>query len=154
MGLFSHPNSPYYYFTFTVEGKRVSGSTGTANKTLAKQICETKKTDCLRGKSGIVKAPRIPFPDLKAKFLEWSKSHKRSYKRDVVLSGHLESFFGKKDIADITSLDVEQYKAKRSQLVKGATVNREVACLKRMYNLALNRGLAQNNPAKGVEFFK
>ena len=34
-----------------------------------------------------------------------------------------------------------------------ATVNREVACLKRMYNLAIRWEMAESNPVQGVDFF-
>ncbi len=154
MGIYKHPNSPYFHYTFTVHGKRISGSTRTNNKTLAKQIAESHKIDLLRNQHDIKKSKRIALADLAEKFLSWSQSHKRSFQRDVSLVRHLLEFFGKKELADISSLDVEAYKTHRIKFVSGSTVNREVACLKRMYNLAIQWGLAHENPAKGVTFFR
>ncbi len=154
MGVYLRNGSPYWYYSFTVHGRRYSGSTQTESKTLARQIADTKKTDLLRDQVALKIVKRMTLDELAKEFLEWSKSHKRSYGRDVVLTGHLSAFMGKKDIADITSLDVEAYKKRRVQEVKGATVNREVACLKRMFNLAIKWGHTGSNPVKGVEFFK
>lgn len=154
MGVYKRNGSPYWYYSFMVHDRRVSGSTKTQNKTLARQIAEAKKTDLLRGDAGLKVVRKMTLDALAKEFLEWSKSHKRSYRRDVVLVGHLSAFFGKKDIADISSLDVEAYKKRRVQEVKGSTVNREVACLKRMFNLASKWGHIDSNPVKGVEFFK
>jgi site-specific recombinase XerD len=97
-----------------------------------------------------------PFESLVNKFLEWSKSHRKSssYKRDVVLTGHLLKFFGKRDISDISILDVEAYQNHREQSVSKSTVNREVSCLGRMYNLAIRWKKADKNPVEHVDFFK
>lgn len=47
---------------------------------------------------------------------------------------------------------IEGYKRDRLEKVKGPTVNRELACLKHMYTLAIKWGMAPENPVKGVEF--
>ncbi len=38
--------------------------------------------------------------------------------------------------------------------VSNATVNRELACLKRMYSLGIKWGKARNNPVKSVDFLE
>lgn len=154
MGIYRRHGSPYWYYSFTVHGRRISGSTKALNKTLARQIAEAKKIDLLRDQVNLKVKRRMPLQELASEFLDWSKAHKRSYKRDVVLAGHLTTFMGSKDIVDISSLDVEEYKKKRVKEVKGSTVNREVACLKRMFNLAIKWGYLDSNSVKGVAFFK
>ncbi len=154
MSVYRRAGSPYWYFSYTIHGKKVEGSTRTKNKTLAKQIAATRKADFLREKSEIKAAKRMPFNALADEFLEWSKANKRSYSRDVTLVGHLVQFIGKKDISDISSIDVERYKRVRVKAVSSSTVNREVACLKRMFNLAMTWDYAQSNPVQGIEFFR
>ena len=152
MGIYKHPNSPYWYYSFTVNGKRITGSTKTTKKSLAKQIYETVKADYLRNRHGIQKKKTITLKRLTEQFLEWSKANKSSFDRDEIYVDHLLSFFGsKKDISDITSFDVEKYKLKRVKEVAPATVNKEVGCLRRMYNLAIQWGLASENPTSGVK---
>jgi integrase len=56
---------------------------------------------------------------------------------------------------DITPVDIEGYKLHRRQKVSGATVNRELALLKRMFNLAIDWDLyLGSNPVRKVKFFQ
>ena len=80
----------------------------TSNKTLARQIYEAKKVDCLRNGASLEIRQRITFPTIRERFLEGSKLHKRSYGRDVILVNHLTKFFGNRLLEDITPLEVEQ----------------------------------------------
>jgi site-specific recombinase XerD len=49
---------------------------------------------------------------------------------------------------------IEKYKAERIKYVKPATVNRELACLKCMFNKAIQWGKLDGNPMKRVKLFK
>ena len=51
-------------------------------------------------------------------------------------------------------MGVEKYKRRRKKQVSGSTVNREVARLKRMFNLAVQWDLTAKSPLEGVTFFK
>ena len=58
-------------------------------------------------------------------------------------------------MTDITPPDIEGYKLHRRKQVSGATVNRELALLKRMFNLAINWDLyLASNPVRKVKFFQ
>lgn len=135
MGIRKHPNSPFWHFKFTVNGTTVTGSTKTKNKTLARQIYAAKRTDFLRGKNDIPKIEKTSLPELATLFLKWSQANKKSYARDRILVNHLIKFFGKRNCDDISSFDVERYKTYRIKKVSPSTVNREIACLSRMYTL-------------------
>ena len=154
MSIYRHHGSPYWYYSYTINGQRIEGSTRTTSKTLARQIAATRKADFLRRGNEVKVMKRTPFRALADEFLKWSNTHKRSYPRDIILVGHLSRFFGNRDISDISCVDVETYKKRRVGSVSGSTVNREVACLKRMFNLAMRWNMSETNPVKGVEFFK
>lgn len=154
MGIHKHPNSPYWHYKFTVNGKTISGSTKTKNKTFARQIYETTRTDYLRNGNSLQKTENISLQDLVDEFMEWSKANKITWDRDIIFVGHLLKFFGNRDISDITGYDVEKFKAYRVKKVSSTTVNKEVACLRRMYNLAIQWGKATENPTKGVKKFR
>ena len=49
---------------------------------------------------------------------------------------------------------VEKYKVHRLDNVKPATINRELACLKHIFNMAMKWGKASENPVKGIRLFK
>jgi integrase len=66
-------------------------------------------------------------------------------------------------LRDITPATVEAYRQKRlsepsgrtpSTLTKPATVNREIACFKTIFNKAVKDGKAERNPAQGVKLLK
>lgn len=69
---------------------------------------------------------------------------------------HLEEFFrAERQLGDITPPDIEGYKLHRRRQVSGATVNRELALLKRMFNLAIDWDLyLSSNPLRKVKSFQ
>jgi integrase len=69
---------------------------------------------------------------------------------------HLSTFFrGQRQLTDINAPDIEGYKLYRHALVSGSTVNRELALLKRMFNLAIAWDLYLDlNPFRKVKFFR
>ncbi len=107
---------------------------------------------------------RTLFKDLAAWYLELPEvKAKRSYKRDKELIANLLPHFGDKLLKDITPALVEAYRQRRlsessrrtpQTLTKPATVNREVACLKTIFNKAVKNGKAEKNPAHGVNHLK
>ena len=70
-------------------------------------------------------------------YLEYSKVNKRSgtHRREIDLTNVLLTFFRGKCLNEINPFLIERYKKERTKKVKPATVNREVACLKNMYNM-------------------
>lgn len=101
------------------------------------------------------------FNDLAAWYLELpGVKAKRSYQKDQMHAVKLTAFFGDRLLKDITPALVEAYKQKRltepsgrspQNLPRPATVNRELACLKTIFNKAVKNERAERNPAKGVK---
>jgi integrase len=96
----------------------------------------------------------LELPEVKAK---------RSHRRDKELIANLHPHFGDKLLKDITPALVESYRQKRlsepsrrtpQTFTKPATVNREVACLKTIFNKAVKNGKAERNPVFGVKHLK
>jgi integrase len=88
---------------------------------------------------------------------------KRSYDRDKRSLKLLMPFFGDRLLKDITPGVVEAYRQKRlaspsgrspKNLTKPATVNREIACLKTIFNKAIKDGKAERNPCQGVKMLR
>ena len=88
--------------------------------------------------------------------MEYAKVNKRSWLRDEQLLGHLQNYFGRDvRLAEIEVARIEGYKIERRNKVSGSTVNRELALLKRMFNLAIDWGdFADRNPVCRVRFFR
>jgi integrase len=107
-------------------------------------------------------------PDAKTSFNELATWYlalpevraKRSYDRDKRTMLKLLPFFGDRLLKDINSALVEAYKQKRlaepsyrKHQTKPATVNRELACLKTIFNKGKD-GKTERNPVNGVKMLK
>jgi integrase len=79
----------------------------------------------------------------------------RSSLSDECTLKHLSRFFGGKALSEISSFMVEKYKLTRKEEGAGpATINRELGCLRHMFNMALKWKKAQINPVREVKFLK
>jgi hypothetical protein len=91
------------------------------------------------------------------------QQQKRSWTRDRTSITILKAYFGGKYVTELTPALIERYRtwcketiSRRGRLVTPATVNRELACLKRMFNVArqglivLKRGIPAENPVAAV----
>jgi integrase len=105
--------------------------------------------------------PKLIFSEAADAFLDFSRSRKKSFHRDGQLVGHLKEFFGDRLLGSLTLDQIEKYvvfrrdqRQQSGRELKGATLNREVACLKTIIRRAvLNRQL-DRNPIEGLKLFK
>lgn len=143
-----------WYVEFSHGGKRIRRlARGAETKTEAKAFLREIERQIDRGDYIPKKKKEILFELWADKFFEWSKLNKRSWKRDKIFMRHLKSFFKGKLLQGISPMLIEDYKKKRKADVSGATVNRELSCLKHMLNKAIDEGILMKNPVKKVRFF-
>ncbi len=104
-------------------------------------------------KSGIKEIKFNEFADLYLK--DYAMVVKESWKSDYYyLKANLIPYFGCRLLSEIRQYLIEKYKAKRiDDGVQRSTVNRELACLKKMYNKAIDWEYAKENPVIKVKFF-
>lgn len=101
------------------------------------------------------KKPNRLFKDVAKEFLEkYSKTTKKSWKNDEDRINNLNPFFGNKYLDEIDTFMVQKYQAQRRKEVSGSTVNRELACMKSIFNKAIDWGWATVNPVRGIKFFR
>jgi integrase len=155
MGIRKRGNA--YVLDYYVNGRRVRETIGTSKKQ-AENILSKRKTDIIENKYfDIRKKHRILFEDFAKEFLELhSKVNKRPRvaRRDFFLMNRLGTHFNGRYLSEITPQSIERYKAERITLVAPATVNRELACLKCMFNKAIEWSKAYDNPVRKVKLFK
>jgi len=151
-----------WYVDYYFDGRRIREVAG--SKKDAELALKAAEVDALRGKLLFKRERKITFENFAEKeYLEHAKVHKKSWDRsDRVYLNRLIPFFKGKILCRITPKLIEDYKRLRideykkrnkTKKVKPATVNRELACLKRMLNLAKKWGYIDENPAKDVDFF-
>ena len=145
-----------WYIDFTFNKKRIRQFGGytkeQARNTLAKMRIE-KLDERLGFKK--LRQPDVDFVEFAREFIEiYSKQNKKSWERDEFSLISLSPFFKGKTIQDIGPEFVERYKAKRKTEVSPATVNRDLAFLKTMFNKAVEWGRLESSPVANVKKFK
>lgn len=150
-------NGTWYMCYVDPTGKYVRESTGTKMKTEAAAMLQAVKTDIRRGKFDFTSDKTMKFEKLAEKYInDYSKGEgeKKSWKRDQASIKRLNEHFSGMDIAKISKKDALDYKKKRREDVSGKTVNRELACLRHMFNKAIDWGFIRVNPIARIELYK
>jgi len=155
MGLFKKGED--WYIDYYYMGRRKREKIG-PNKTLARRALYKRKSQIVENKFFDMKnKQKVKFEDFAPTYLELhSRLNKKPLvaERDEGLIKNLSSHFAGRYLYAIAPDDIEKYKADRSKQVAPATVNRELACLKSMYNKAIEWGKADDNPVRKVKFFR
>ncbi len=153
MGIYRRRN--VWWITYHDQNRRrVQESSHSTIRRDAERLHALRKSEVLRG---VYREPvKIRLESFAERYMEYAKTNKRSWLRDQQLLKPLKEFFRpERQLADITAPDIEGYKLHRRKQVSGATVNRELALLKHMFNLAINWDLyAGSNPLRKVKFFQ
>ena len=158
MAVYRKAGSPYWWYSFTYKGKRVFASTGATDHKVAKIVYLRERNAAIERRATGELAP-IKLKDLFARFLEYSKTNKKSYRYDVVITKTLTNFFGDRLAHEVTQHEVERFKSYRKTIVvgdhfmSGARINRDLSLLKTIYNRGIEWGLIESNPVARVKFF-
>lgn len=142
-----------WYSDFWFQGQRYTKSWGAITKTVAKEKDRKFRTEVKEGKHSQKLKP-ILFETFKEKYLAHARVNKKpkSATRNEVSIKMLMPHFKGNLISSIHPFQVEQYK--KDRLDKGtspATVNRDIACLRNMMNMAVQWGYLQINPVAKVK---
>jgi len=155
---FKKGDSKVYWIEYYVDGRRKRERIG-ASKKLAEMTLSKRKVALAEGrKLDLVKGKRITLKELTKDYLDYARQNKRSYERDETSVEHLLNFFGNASVASITPRKIELYMEarlnqvnKKGNKLKPATVNREIACLKHIFNRAIRDDKIEVNPATKVK---
>lgn len=149
----------YWYIRYSIgKGKEKwesIGEVGSITKTVAQQKLEERKRQVRLGQLDMIGVEIPILRDFSKTYLTYVKEviKKKSSRRDEISVAHLNSFFGNLKLSTITPKDVLDYQTKRlKDGMKPATVNRELACLKALLNVARQRGnFFGDNPVSKVK---
>jgi len=146
-----------WYIDYYFKGRRKRKKVGPSKKLAETVLGDVQVKIAKREYLGILEEKKILFEDFIETYKEYSKANKarNSYERDLTSLNSLKPVFGSLFLFEITPQAVEEYKAKRLQEgVTPATINREVSCLKHIFNKAIEWGVVSKNPVKGVRLLK
>lgn len=145
-----------YFIDYRVNGKRKREKIGPSKK-LAEDVLRKRKVEIAENKFlDVNKEQRIKFKDFAHTYLEThAKPNKRSWQTtDRHYLKRLVPFFGEKYLYEINPMMIERFKAERKAEVSVASVNRELALLKCMFNKAIDWNMTKENPVRKVKLFK
>ena len=146
--------STAWFYDFMLSGVRYRGVAG-STKTQAMRAQEKIRTKVLGGKYELENDIKNPKIEEFAKVYLQRREHIRSRKRDELSVKTLLSFFEGKYLASIGPSLIQDYIVKRrGEKVANSTINRELACLKCMLNLAVKWGDTLTNPMKQVDLLE
>ncbi len=142
-----------YWVRIWVDGKDTWKAAGKDLKQ-AKEVLREAETDADRGRLGLPKRPKaITLLVFHKEYLTWAEAHKESWKRDRLSLKHLLPTFGTLNLSQVNKSRVEAYMRDRKTKVAGPTVNREIACLRKVLSYAVEQGHLEVNPLRGVTMF-
>ena len=139
-----------WWVRYVYQGQLIRQSIG-PDRRLAEQALQAIRGDIVRGAFRLRRIEeRRSFAEMVVEYMK-IKSAKRSLARDAASFKNLLPVFCKKPLHLITTREVEGYARDRSVKVKGATINRELALLRHLFNIAMDNGYTDQNPARAIK---
>lgn len=128
------------YIKYYVEGKPIYEATGTKNKVEARRLLQVRLGQLAEGRFLGPAAERVTLNELIEGLLnDYITNGKRSLKWvRIKVTKHVLPYFTGRRAHEVTTSDIQSYTKERQEAgASNAEINRELALLKRAYNLAL-----------------
>ncbi len=137
--IYRRKNSKFWWIKYSKRGKAFFESSGSEKRTVAEKILKLREGEIAQGKLPGVVFERVLFDELAEDFkTDYKVNEKDTLKKAERNVGYLVKAFGGMRATDITTAAIKQYIAKRMEDgMSNATINRELAALKRMFRLAI-----------------
>jgi site-specific recombinase XerD len=136
-----------WYIEFVAGNRTVRESTDFTKRTDAAEFLKKRIADAFGGK--IVLSRNVTFEDLRNLIvIDYQNNGRKSYAElKSTRLPRLDAVFGGTKAIDITTAAIERYKSLRlTDKAANATINRELASLKRMFRLGLRQGMVATMP--------
>jgi site-specific recombinase XerD len=136
-----------WYIEFVAGNRTIREATEYTNRSDAAEFLKKRVSEALGGK--IVLAKNVTYDDLRALIITDYTNNGRKSLGDLKSTRmpRLDAVFSGTKAIDITTTSVERYKTLRLKDGSApATVNRELASLKRMFRLGLRQGMVATMP--------
>ena len=156
-----------WYADFRVRGKRYRKKLDAQNKAQAKSLAQKLYNDVVNNQYELLgKNKSMTLKKLSEEYIQSAKMKKRSWDRDELSLSHILNMevdgkkLGEYNIEDITPKHILTYQEKRKRELDAkfdaagdsqrdrnyASINREIACLKHIFYLAIDWEYTEKNP--------
>ena len=137
-----------WWIQYSVRGRRFRESSGSRSRTEAERLLQERLKAAAQGKPVGPSAGKATFEQLAQILLDdYRVNARRSLERVDDALGHLRGFFDGVDAVEITSDRIASYISwRQEQGAASATINRELAALRRAFRLAQKAGMVAFRP--------
>lgn len=137
-----------YWVSYYHRGKEFRESSESDNESIAKKLLKKRIGEVAQGRLRGANQERATFDDLaQALLADYQINGRRSARSARLSISHLRKFFGFDRAIDITTDRIKAYAADRQKAkAANASINRELAALKRMFSLAVEDGRLNHIP--------
>jgi len=132
-----YPRGKVWWIKYYRNGKCYRESSKSTKKMVAKKLLDYREGEIAQGKMPSIQFDKVTFDELADDFLrDYRINQKKSLVRAERSVNHLKAFFEGARATEITTPKIKQYIDMRMDFgAANATINRELAALKRMLNL-------------------
>src|SRR5579875_2626453 len=147
-----HKGSKNWYIRYYLpDGRRIEEPTGTPVKQRALALLQKRLAERELGVSPAQDAKRLRYENIRQSLLDdYRMKGRKSLRNGYITSGaltHLDRFFANTSVASITTDAIRRFIATRqAEGAQPSTINRSLALLRRMLNLARIEGRIQTVP--------
>jgi integrase len=139
---------------YMVDGKQKIEATGTSNKRVAQKILNKRIGEIVEGRFQLPNSNPPRLKEFGQEFLI-SIRHQNTKKRYASSVANLSAHFGDIRLSDFNLVRIEEFKAARLLFkVRAATVNRDLAVLRRMLGIAERKRLIRFPPFREIEMLE
>lgn len=150
----------HWYLSVTVNGKRIRQAIKEARTLRQAQKAERILRDEIYENRFGDGGQRNFAEFVETSYKPYAKEHKRGYTVELSILKALIEKFGKRKLIEITPETVENFKRERAAEIttrgkarSKSTVNRDIAVLAAVFNLAKDFGEVKNNPVSNVKYY-
>jgi len=139
---------PIYWIAFYHRGKEYRESSHSDNEAEARKLLKKRIGEAGIGRVTGPREERAIFEDLaKALLTDYEINRRRSLRSARLSISHLREVFGLERAIDITTDQIKAYaRTRQREGAANASINRELAALKRMFSLAVQDGRLSATP--------
>ena len=125
-------------------------------KSLALQVYRKRKTEIAERRFFPERIRRrdVLLTDMLSDYLVRVRGKLRSVRECERYARYWKDALPGRTLRQVTPGDIERYVARRAEEMAPASINRELAFLKRVFNIAIGDGLVESNPVRSVKFFR
>jgi integrase len=139
---------PIWWVVYWHRGTRVRESSRSTDRRVAQRLLQTRRQTAGTAQFIAPKTEQLPFSELTALYLKDQRDNRRrSLDHAERYVRNLLAAFGEDRALDVTADRIEEYRdQRRADGLQPASVNRELAALRRMFKLAVRKGKLPASP--------